>query len=313
MAKGVFTQAACVLLKEPVTLDAIESALEEFGVVRRVPANEHWELGGMGCLLDFRSDVNGFALVDIVEQPWPDHFGHPKEEPMLFGAWSMGHFGPYAFPGGMARAAQQSWAWDDGRSMPEEHGAFLRIRISYVLGGNEDAPVIPEDYDAIAELLFCTAVALALLDLPEALCYFNPSGEVLQPKEFIVESFDVSQEHEQPPLETWSNVRIFMANEAWAMMDTVGNWQLDMPDVEACFVKDNYDLEEINVFLRNLSLYLMSKDGVIDDGDTIDGPGEVTWQATNLEDSLCDPPRPVIRWFPNDSQPVPDMLQHAAS
>ncbi|MDJ0847938.1 MAG: hypothetical protein QNK04_06055 [Myxococcota bacterium] len=40
--------------------------------------------------------------------------GDPQREPLLMGAWSMGHFGPFAYPGGLERAAQQCWGWAPG-------------------------------------------------------------------------------------------------------------------------------------------------------------------------------------------------------
>jgi hypothetical protein len=42
--------------------------------------------------------------------------GDPKLDPMTFGAWSMGHFGPLAYPGGLGGARQHAWSWQTGRT-----------------------------------------------------------------------------------------------------------------------------------------------------------------------------------------------------
>jgi len=98
---------------------------------------------------------------------------------MTFGAWSMGHFGPLAFPGGLARARQHVWLWEAGRTVPEGHRGFIRIRMSYVFGTGQDARVLPENYQPLAEMMFLSRVVRALLNMSSVLCYFNPNGEVL--------------------------------------------------------------------------------------------------------------------------------------
>ena len=41
------------------------------------------------------------------------------------------------------------------------------------------------------------------------------------------------------------------------------------------------------------------------DGDTIDGPGNVPWQATQVDRAVAMPPRPVIRLAPRDGVEPP--------
>ena len=188
----------------------------------RNPPSENWELGGPSLTVGYRPEVNGVILVDVVDHVWPDDMGDPEETPMLFGAWSAGHFGPFASPGGLARAGEQSWSWPDGKDVPEKHKAFLRIRSSYVLGSGDDAPVAPEDYDPKDELLFVTKVARALLELDAALAYFNPNGEVLMGREVLDGALAYAQKSGFPPLDAWANIRLFGIDPQWKLMDTVG-------------------------------------------------------------------------------------------
>ncbi len=307
MPKGMFTQTVCVLLKQPISCAQLEPALSAFAIRGRQEDSESWAYGGPALTLDFRPEVNGYVVVDTVDQPWPDHMGDAQNEAMLFGAWSMGFFGPFAFPGGLQRAAQQCWGWEAGKKVANRHKGFVRIRSSYVLGGDENAPVMPEAYDAVAELRFVTDVASALLQLPQALCYFNPNGEVLRDRDGLRQSLEFAQSAKLLPLDIWSNVRLFNLEGDWSLMDTVGNGQLDLPDIEAGFAP-GYDYGEIDRFLRNISWYLLQKGEVIKAGDTMDGPGNVPWQARCPENALTDPPRRVMRWLPLDDADVPAPL-----
>src|SRR5262245_19297910 len=123
MAKGFFTQGVCLLTDGNTSIDHVKSALqeEELEILKEAPPQENWCFGGPALLIAFRSEVNGYASVDLVNHPWPDTMGDPKADPMTFGAWSMGYFGPLAFPGGLARAQQHAWSWEPGRTVPEGH------------------------------------------------------------------------------------------------------------------------------------------------------------------------------------------------
>jgi hypothetical protein len=311
--KGRYTASACVLFERPVPLEQLETALTEFEIVHRSEEFIDWVFGGPSLTIAFRPEINGFVAVDTVDQPWPDHMGAAQAEPTLFGAWAMGHFGPFTFPNGLARAAQHSWNWPEGQTIPERHTAFVRIQASYVFGAlSGDSPIFPEGYDALSELEFVTKVALAVLRLPGALCYFNPNGEALRSVSSVEEALAFARERNVPPLDVYSNVRLFNVDDGWLVMDTVGNGQLglpDLPDLEACLQKNpKYDLGRIDVFLRNTTLYVLRQGEVFRDGDTIDGPGRTRWRAWNRRCGLIDPPRRTIRFFPQDGTQPPDAL-----
>ena len=142
MAKGMFTQGVSILLERAVTLDEMETALAGFDVRGRRDGAGDWAFGGPTLIVAYRPDANGMVAVDVVDRPWPDHMGDPDKEPMVFGAWTMGNFGPFAFPDGLARASQQSWTWPEGPAVAERHKAFLRIRSSYAFGAGDDDGVL---------------------------------------------------------------------------------------------------------------------------------------------------------------------------
>jgi hypothetical protein len=308
----MYTAGACVLLERPVSLDQMQSALAGFGILKRSTEVTEWTFGGPSLVLGFRPEANGLVCVDTVDRPWPDGMGDPKAEPTLFGAWSMGNFGPFAFPQGLERAAQHSWQWPEGKTIPRRHKAFVRIRASYVFGGDGSAKIFPPDYEPLAELEFVKRVAQALLRLPGALCYFNPNGETLRTAKSMEQSIAFGKKAKIPPLDTYTNVRLFNVNDGWLLMDTVGNGQLgapDLPDIECCMHGDkNYDLGSIDPFLRNTTLYVLRQGEVFQDGDTIDGPGDVRWQAWNRRCGLVNPPRRTIRFFPQDGSEPPEAL-----
>ncbi|MFT5524660.1 MAG: hypothetical protein ACI9G1_005729 [Pirellulaceae bacterium] len=304
MPKGLVTQSFCILLRKPVSLDLVRAALQRFGDCRDVPAAESWAFGGPSLNYTLEPNSKGSVVVDVVDKPWPDTMGHPDDEPMIFGAWSLGHFGPFTYPGSLERTQEQCWMWEDGTSTAAEHQAFVRVRVGYSFGDNHDAAIMPDDYAALAELNYITTMAAALLSLPGALCYFNPNGETLLDERLFEEGRAYAEQTEIPPLDLWSNVRLYNIDEQWVLMDTVGNEQFEGKDCEACFLTENYDLQEVNAFLRNLSLLSMNHPDAIEEGMDLDGPGRVKWRL-ELADSACPAPRPVLRWLPVDGSEFP--------
>ncbi len=306
--KGLFTQCAAILLQRVVPLDAMAAALAPYGKLHRREEGSEWPFSGPALVVPFRPDVNGQVVIDVVAQRWPDHMGDPQTDATLFGAWALGNFGPGTFPGGLERAGQQCWSWKAGPTIAGRHQAFLRVRSSYVFGGDPDAPVLPADYDSLAELDFVTDLASSLLDLPTALCYFNPAGEVLRDARGLRDVRQWSKGNDLPALEAWSNIRMFNAPDDWVLMDTIGNQQIDLPDIECCCPAGAYDYPQIDGFLRNITLYLLRQGAVVQDGDTMDGPGGVPWQVRSFQTGIAAPPRPTLRWFPASKIRPPESL-----
>jgi hypothetical protein len=303
MAKGLFTQGVSLLTNGQTTLDSIKSALRQqgFEIAKESPAQENWALGGPTLVIAFLTDVNGYVAVDVVNRPWPDSMGDPKSDSTTFAAWSMGHFGPFAFPGSLARARQHAWAWQPGQTISEGHRGFIRLRVSYVFGAN--APVMPADYDPIAEMTFLSRAVIALLKAPGVICYFNPNGEVLRDHDSFRQVFDACTEQQKMPLPLWSNIRFFNLSDKLGFMDTVGNGQLEIRDVEAVFPSAKYDPGDIDYYLRNVTHYLLGLDRELQSGEEIDGPGEnnLSWTMELLDQGVIEPPRRVLRLYPKAS------------
>lgn len=308
MPKGFITQTACILLSRSVPLDELVPLLGHFQILGRTEGTDEGHIGGPTLVISYRANVNGKATLDCVDRVWPDGMGDPKTDSSLFCAWSMGHYGPFTFPNGLARAVDQAWSWPSAGEAKDQHRAVIRIRTTYVHGGGMDAKILPKDYDALDELQFITRLALAVCAHPAALAYFNPNGEVLLAPDAVKKSVEYHGEHQLPPLNVWANVRLFNTND-WQLMDTVGMGQLDIMDFEACFPKGAYDPADIANLLRNVSLYLLKKGPVIKHGDTMNGPGGVSWRAFHCGEPLSSPPRSTLRWFPLDgSNPPASML-----
>ncbi len=323
--KGLFTQGAMLLLERPIELAELEPLLAPFGTPRAIPGSDQWPLGLATLLLPLAppppEGANGAAgaeggsghvAIDVVPHPWPDDMGDPETSPEVFTAWSTGHFGPFAFPQGFERACQQAWVWPEAQAKPPSHQAFIRLRTSYIFGAGPDGNVMPENYDPLLELIRLTQLAQALASHPAVVCYFNPSGESVLPVKSLNEALAWARENKLPPLDVWSNVRFFNLGgiaDGWFLMDSVGMWQLDTPDHEVFLPGDQYDFKEVEGFLRNVALFVLSQEHPIEDGDTIDGPGGVHWRAHSHAESFTAPPRRVLRWFAVDGiQPPPELV-----
>ena len=309
MPKGIFTQCAAILLRRTIDVVQLEQALRPFMIERDNDALASAAFVGPSLLLAFRPEVNGCVLVDIVDFPWPDDMGGPKKDATIFGAWATGQFGPFTFPGALGRAGRQCWGWDSGMMVANQHNAFVRIRSSYVLGATGDAPLLPGDYDPVRELAFVSDIALAALKLPAALCYFNPGGEVLAPRQAVQESLEHARSAQLPPFEIWANVRFFGLDPDWSVMDVVGNGQLDVMDLEAWLPPgEAYEPVEVMVFLRNITLDLVNSGKRVKDGDTREGPRGIRWRAKTFNKAFAEPQRRVISWVPLDGSQPPSQL-----
>jgi hypothetical protein len=310
MPRGFFTTCTTVLFDTLPSLDAIEAALGDFTIrARRAADEESWFGGFDELVVDYRPAIRGFVTVERIDRTWPDTMGDPKHDEDTFGAWSMGAFGPGAFPGNLARAAQQAVSWtDDPNDAVARHRGLIRLRGSYVMGAGEDAVVLPEDADVVDELTFVARLAEKLVALPGAIAYFNPSAELLLQPEELSRRLADANERDVPPLDTFVHVRLMNVAEAdgWSLMDTVGADQVFLPDHEAVLDRDQ-DPNEIAAFLMNLAYYLLQRGEVIEDGDTIDGPGGV-WRAKLCEEPLVSPPRRTLRWALNGTR-VPAVFE----
>ena len=142
-----------------------------------------------------------------------------------------------------------------------------------------------------------------LFAVPGVTCYFNPNGEVLLDRGSFGEAWNACAELGKIPLSLWMNIRLFNLSDTLGMMDTVGNGQMDVADVEAIYPKSRYEPRDVDYYLRNVTHYLFDAGKRIKNGDPIDGPGEsdLSWTAEWHENGLVQPPRDVLRLYPTDN------------
>lgn len=301
MPRGFFTQSATVLFTEAPSIDAVEAALASLGApIQRRETDPGWISGGAELLVPFGEAPAGVVHVDVLDAPWPDDMGHPEERPDVFAAWTMGAFGPQAFPHNLARAGQQAVAFPEAGEAIAAHRGFVRLRTSYLVGAGPEAPVMPEGWNPLAEIDALLQVGAPLLDLDGACAWFDPNAEVIFPIPLMRE---VVASGEAPPLEVFTHVRLFQIDEEWALMDTNGLERCALPDVEVLLPR-RVDPNEVADFLRSLTAYLLENGPVIEDGHTTESPFGVL--AVHARDeSLTAPPRAVLRLVPEGAR-LPD-------
>lgn len=308
MPRGFFTQSVVLLMERAPSMEAVAAALGDFDVrghqPERPPAT--WLGGFPELLVGYRPEDNGLVTVEIIDRRWPDSMGDPRQDPDLFGAWSLGAFGPATFPGNLARAAHRSLGGREGAPRAvEEHRALLRLRLSWVLGAGEGAPLRPEGQRPKGELAFITRVAEAASTLDETLAFFNPGGEVLLEPEHLRERLARATSRGLPALDTFVSVRLATVDDApgWALMDTVGMDQLELPDHEVVFEQERVDPNDVAGWLMDLCLYTLEAGDVIAPTHTVDGPGGL-WRCDGVtEDPRLPAPRRTLQWSPEAATP----------
>ena len=148
--KGFYTQGFAILLDNEVPLDKIIDAIsDEFKVVKRIDKSRDWAVSGPAITIEYQKEINGYISVDVVNTPWPDEMGDPQKESMIFGAWAMGHFGPFAYPGNMLRASYNCWSYRR-EEICTKHKAFYSNSLKYIFGSvSKMLPVFQRIYDVI--------------------------------------------------------------------------------------------------------------------------------------------------------------------
>jgi hypothetical protein len=304
----VFVETMVLLLRSAPTLKEVQAVLDEFTINKvRSDGIDTWEHCGPALFLEYREDYFGQFVVDIIDRPWPDQLDYDKPDSKLYKAWLEGCFGISTCPGALERAAEQSWIWPEGREAVKEAKAFIRIRTTFVLDRDEefeDDDWIPCDYYPPEELMEIHPVVMALFKLPQAICYFNPQGEVLRDRESFEETDKLFDDNDLPALELWSNARMFQINQEWTMLDLVGNSQIDAPDLEAIYFTSDYSPTDVEQLLRVTTMIFLEDPEF--KADMIEDENGVNWKLFYDLDSICDPPRQVIRMIPDDSRHPPE-------
>jgi hypothetical protein len=291
----MFLQTAVVLFGRPVSLDSVAAAVAaNFPVARRTEraGGEAYWLGGEGTLLVASGlGDNGGVAVEIFHRQWPDSMGDPEDDPELFSAWSLRHFGLMTFPYALARAAAQP-------SAPSaEHVAFVKLSLSYAFGADDDAPVCPPERELHGELAVLARLAALVSALPGALAWFAPNGEVLMAVEAAQGKLQ-QQAAGEPVPELWISTRVVPAGNH-LLVETVGMGSLgELPmtafDHQVLLPDLGLEMDLVVRFLREVSgaARLSGSDQV--PIDSLLGPGG-RWSPEPAE-SDNPPPREVVRW-----------------
>jgi hypothetical protein len=318
--KGLFTQAAMVLVSRVPSVDEVKQALLLACPIeaRSTRGRRHWSEGDSLLVLPFQPEKNGYLLIDIIERRWPDALGDLVDEPEVVAAWAAGHFGPLTYGGCLTQAALQNWKWKAGRRIQEKHTAFLRIRLTYLLGvpvpeRGRPLPLIGV-VNPLDELAFLTQVSGALLTLRGALGLLFPAGEALRNAAFVEERLNLHRGGGPPPIEVWTNVRFQMVDTSgtWAIMDTIGMAQMDLPDLEAAFPQDKHErfaAPEVEAFLLNQSLRLLEDRDAFTNPVVVGGPGDTFWRSSGPVTGFSGPTRKAIRFLPRVSVRPPAPLR----
>jgi uncharacterized protein DUF4261 len=298
-----FTQCACVLFDQAPKMEEVVRVVADWPVsgYRKQGDGEHdWALCGQGVVLDLRGA--GYAVVDVVDHPWPDDVQAALTTPALASAWRAGAFGPYSTPGALARAIDQVGEGGGGDALAR-HGGFVRIRTA--LAGNGPPP--KGRGGPTYDLMTLTEVATALLRLEGALAFFVPAGEALRDRKDLEAVARRKVGVGPPPVELWSSVRAIALppedGKTWLLLDVVGMNQLGLPDQEAIFAEGEEQPEAVDAMLRNACQLLLS--GPIAPGSTSDDARGRRWRASQAT-GIVAPPRPVLRWLPEESAHLPE-------
>jgi hypothetical protein len=259
-----------------------------------------------------QAEEHASALIDTMNCSWPDQIPDSDKDPVLFLSWHAGIFGPFVYPGCLARALQECRTWPGAKKATKDHSALLRLRATSgkrakgLQEGSGDA----EKINLFEELVFMTRLLLALDGLPGVLGYFFPGGEALCSHEILTETWKCYTENGNKPFDLWImwiNRRLGRAAEVpdWGVIDVVGLLQVGVTDIEACFQHARYQPVQVANWLLNIASYLYESGPIIEDSHTLTGPGGINWQAHNYESSLQFPPRPVLCLRPLDGSMLP--------
>ena len=266
-------------------LDEVKRALAPLGSLEPVRPTEGWLGGFPGFVLRSDQTDGDKIVIDVVNRPWPDDMGHPQEDPDLFSCWCLGGFGPHVYPGSLERAAQHARTVPAAQALVSQHRAFVRLR-----------KLPPPSAEPFTDLARLAAAARALLEMPTALAYFQPNGEVVLDRAALDANLESAERAGLPALNLHVNVRVWRVEDkdGWSVLDTVGLEQVLVPDIEAVFDANRYSENSVARFVHNVSFYQLEKGAVLMDGNTIEGPGG-TWRVERLDEGRALPPRSVVR------------------
>lgn len=190
----------------------------------------------------------------------------------------------------LEESLSQTWDWDDAAEAV--HNAPHAFLVSDFLASGLE----PRQRIAI----FTAALTAAIRHIPCMALHFPTSQCLVKPEAYREGALGGEEGY---PLLGLVNVRFFTVEdtEDEIVMDTLGLDAFGLPDAQChCAGVEPGDLAG---WLYSLAAYIADTDREINDGDTVDGFGEMTL-AMHYEESLVLPRRVVL-----DLQPVPDATE----
>lgn len=298
MPSPIHSQAVCVLFERAPESEAVFGAVQDQAAWQRRPAFDDgtgtgWMLAGPSL----RAPLDGgpAVIVDVVARPWPDQ---PEEfdDSRLRERWREAHFGPFSYPGGLVRAAHLSGEAGESGLVGRAR-AFVRLRTCPALG---DGPA-----PGAAELDILTNLGAMILELPGALAWYAPGGELLLTRDQLGPLLRLHSDGGPRPLPAWVSARPFARlaeRPSLVVADTVGAMQLGVRDVELVLTAAQAErADRVGDFLHGVVRYTLEKGpNIIKPEDRVPGPGAIELEADHLAEGISGPPRPVVRLGPPD-------------
>ncbi len=321
-----FTQCACLLLERGTHLRRIEELLVGHfpldGIRHLRGGPSAWMMGTQELRVHLSGDADfnplrpegpaaiGHVAIDVIDHRWPDAMGDRQQYPELFHAWQSGCFGPLTYPGNLQRAVQQAWGFPEAYSRVQRHCAVVRLRAAWT-----GEPTL-QQRDPLTELRLITDIACVLLrEMPEALCYFNPAGEVLMDPATFYEHVERACGDLAFPLQLFVHPRALVYPEQWGLLDVVGMGQFGAIDHEVVFPADRFAVREAMGLAWSAAMESASEPMATPAAANAvalpaprPGPGSGLWHAVHRPLGAAQPPRAVIRWSAASGRPIPDFL-----
>ncbi len=312
MSEPLFEQCFCVLLKAPMALEEIVRGLQGYTLeVGSGPAEvlfpdafdptviskpdldaRPFVLAEKWLTVSYPKWAGSRVVIDVVNEPWDDTLGDPDQDARRYLARTLGALGGHCYPGALERAIKQLHANQKESGRAQEHQAYVRLRLLAPWDG-EGAGPDPKARDWYGELEFMSWMVLTLLDMPGAVAYLNPAAELIIDRDGMARTLEQCQKREVRPLALWVNRREFDHGQRWWLLDTLGNGQLGLPDLEV-FMKGERPSAWVPGFMTDVSQHMYGNREPIEDKDLVtDAIGNV-WQASNHEASLGPPSRRVV-------------------
>ncbi|WP_409214571.1 DUF4261 domain-containing protein [Prosthecobacter sp.] len=158
------------------------------------------------------------------------------------------------------------------------------------------------------ELRWLLDLATLFADLPEAVAFFNPNGEVIMRFDELAEFLEDAHSQTLFPVQAVIATRGYRIDESWSLVDSVGMAQFGLSDHEFAISGATIAKDETILFLLNLVHYQIDKRVEIGDRHTTDGPGGKVWRAEERGQACLLPPRKVLHWKTEDAPPEPELL-----